>query len=34
MLGTIAEGRYLTRDLGGKSGTSDFTKAICGALDD
>ena len=33
-LGTIAEGKYLTRDLGGKSGTSDFTKAIIGRLDD
>ncbi|PRW57886.1 Isocitrate dehydrogenase [NAD] catalytic subunit mitochondrial [Chlorella sorokiniana] len=33
-LGTIAEGRYLTRDLGGKSGTSDFTRAIIGRLDD
>ena len=33
-LDTIAEGRYLTRDLGGKSGTSDFTRAIIGRLDD
>lgn len=33
-LGTIAEGKYLTRDLGGKSGTTDFTKAIIGRLDD
>ena len=33
-LGTIAEGRYLTRDLGGKSGTSDFTRAIIGRLED
>lgn len=33
-LATIAEGRYLTRDLGGKSGTDDFVKAICGRLDD
>jgi isocitrate/isopropylmalate dehydrogenase len=33
-LDTIAEGKYLTRDLGGKSGTTDFTKAIIGALDD
>jgi isocitrate dehydrogenase (NAD+) len=34
VLATIAEGKYLTRDLGGKSGTSDFTKAIIGELDD
>ena len=33
-LGTIAEGKYLTRDLGGKSGTTNFTKAIIGRLDD
>lgn len=33
-LGTIGEGKYLTRDLGGKSTCSDFTKAIIGRLDD
>lgn len=33
-LSTIAEGKYLTRDLGGKSGTEDFVKAIIGKLDD
>ena len=33
-LGTIAEGKYLTRDLGGKSGTNDFTGAIISKLDD
>lgn len=33
-LATIAEGRYLTRDLGGKSGTNDFTNAIISKLDD
>lgn len=33
-LNTIAEGRYLTRDLGGKSGTADFTGAIISKLDD
>ncbi|KAL6774455.1 IDH2 [Auxenochlorella protothecoides x Auxenochlorella symbiontica] len=32
VLATIAEGQYLTRDLGGKSGTKDFTKAIIGHL--
>lgn len=31
-LDTIAEGKYLTRDLGGRSGCSDFTKAIIGNL--
>lgn len=31
-LSTIAEGKYLTRDLGGKSGTTDFTSAIIGHL--
>jgi isocitrate dehydrogenase (NAD+) len=31
-LGTIAEGKYLTRDLGGSSGTTEFTKAIIGNL--
>lgn len=34
VLDTIAEGKHLTRDLGGKSGTSDFTQAIIGELDD
>ena len=31
-LGTIAQGKYLTRDLGGKSGTSDFKRAIIGNM--
>lgn len=31
-LGTIAEGKFLTKDLGGSSGTSDFTKAIIGNM--
>lgn len=31
-LGTIAAGKHLTRDLGGNSGTSDYTKAIIGNL--
>ena len=31
-LGTIAEGKYLTMDLGGKSGTTEFTQAIIGNL--
>ena len=29
VLGTIAEGKYRTGDLGGTASTSDFTKAIC-----
>lgn len=33
-LATIAEGKYLTRDLGGRSGTEDFTKSIIGKMDD
>lgn len=33
-LGTIAEGRFLTRDLGGKSGTNEFVGAIISKLDD
>lgn len=33
-LKTIADGRTLTRDLGGKSGTSEFTSAIIANLDD
>ena len=33
-LATIAEGRFLTRDLGGKSGTADFTGSIISKLDD
>jgi isocitrate dehydrogenase (NAD+) len=33
-LGTIAEGKYLTRDLGGKSGTNAFTGSIISKLDD
>lgn len=32
-MGTIAEGKYLTRDLGGRSGTNDFTNAIIGRLE-
>lgn len=28
ILKTIKEGKYLTRDLGGKTGTTEFTKAI------
>jgi len=31
-LGTIAAGKHLTKDLGGNSGTSDYTKAIIGNL--
>jgi isocitrate dehydrogenase (NAD+) len=31
-LGVIAEGKWRTRDLGGKAGTSDFVKAIIGKL--
>ena len=32
VLQTISEGRYLTGDLGGSSGTSDYTKAVIGNL--
>ncbi len=32
VLNTIAQGKYLTRDLHGKSGLRDFTKAIKGNL--
>ncbi|GMN34119.1 hypothetical protein TIFTF001_042008 [Ficus carica] len=32
ILNTIAEGKYRTADLGGKSSTTDFTKAICDHL--
>lgn len=32
ILNTIAEGNYRTADLGGKSSTTDFTKAICDHL--
>lgn len=28
ILQTIAEGKYLTGDLGGKAGTTDYTKAV------
>lgn len=28
VLNTIADGKYLTADLGGKSTTSDYTKAL------
>ena len=33
VLGVIAEGKYRTGDLGGKSTCSDFTKAIIDKLD-
>ncbi|GAV67871.1 Iso_dh domain-containing protein, partial [Cephalotus follicularis] len=32
VLSTIAEGKYRTADLGGKSSTTEFTKAICDHL--
>lgn len=32
VLDVIREGKYRTGDLGGKSTTSDFTKAIIGKL--
>eukprot|EP00850_Spirogloea_muscicola_P003347 SM000013S26516 [mRNA] locus=s13:829185:831388:+ [translate_table: standard] len=32
VLKTIEEGKHLTRDLGGKSGTTDYTKALCDNL--
>lgn len=32
VLSTIAGGKYLTRDLGGKTGTQEFTQAIIGNL--
>ncbi|QDZ23779.1 catalytic subunit 5 of NAD-dependent isocitrate dehydrogenase [Chloropicon primus] len=32
LLGTIAEGKYLTGDLGGKSTTRDFTNAVCSKI--
>lgn len=32
-LATIAEGRYLTRDLGGRSGTDEFTGAIISKME-
>ena len=31
-LGTIAEGKHITRDLGGKAGTSEYTEAILARL--
>jgi isocitrate dehydrogenase (NAD+) len=31
-LGTIAEGKAITRDLGGKSGTKEYTDAILSRL--
>ena len=34
VLATIADGRVLTGDLGGRSGTTDFMKAIISRLDD
>jgi isocitrate dehydrogenase (NAD+) len=34
VLGVIAEGKYRTGDLGGRSSTSEFTKAIIDKLDD
>jgi isocitrate dehydrogenase (NAD+) len=30
ILKTIEEGKYITRDLGGKTGTKEYTKAIIG----
>lgn len=33
-LATIAEGRHLTRDLGGRASTDDFVGAIVGRLED
>ena len=33
-LSTIAEGRHLTKDLGGKAGTEEFVGAIISKLDD
>lgn len=33
VLGTIAEGKYLTGDLGGKAKTSEFTKAIIDSME-
>ena len=32
VLNTIAQGKYLTGDLGGSSGTTDYTKAVIGNL--
>ena len=32
ILNTIAEGKFRTADLGGKSSTTDFTRAICDHL--
>lgn len=31
-LATIAEGKAITRDLGGKAGTKDYTEAIISRL--
>jgi len=31
-LGTIAEGKSITRDLGGKAGTKEYTDAILSRL--
>jgi isocitrate/isopropylmalate dehydrogenase len=31
--GVLAEGRTLTRDLGGRASTIDFTEAICRRLE-
>ena len=31
-LGTIAEGKHITRDLGGKAGTKEYTDAILARL--
>jgi isocitrate dehydrogenase (NAD+) len=33
LLAVIAEGKYRTRDLGGTSTTSDFTKAVIDKLE-
>jgi isocitrate dehydrogenase (NAD+) len=31
-LSTIAEGKHITRDLGGKAGTNEYTEAILSRL--
>jgi isocitrate dehydrogenase (NAD+) len=33
VLGTIADGKYLTGDLGGRAKTSEFTKAIIDSME-
>ena len=32
LLGVIAEGKFLTGDLGGTSTTTDFTNAVCSRI--